>query len=314
MAMNTLRKLNRWIVLGAILVIATVVLVACGGGDSEKAASSGAERQAAPTSRIASRGPSISWNPTSLTQTIKPGETRTVIATLTALTSTPSSVIRVVPELQPYVSVSPTTTGPLTPNQSVAFAVTFSAPIDALPVTSTGTVQLRTSDSAGNTLAQPLPIAVSSVWPVALTRNGAAISYPGTFSINQKTNAHTNSTVITNFGGTYAKGGLIPRGGADVVVTTLPPLSESLDSYLSRQLTTASATAQSSLAINGRPGVKVSYTEAFSPLFSMRYVEAYVSLPSALYKVSLSFNTGDESEQKFLNLFDVMLSSVKLPQ
>ena len=134
-----------------------VIVVACGGGGSE--VSSPTEKPLA-SSNSAITGVSVTWSPDSINQSIKPGETKAVSLTLTANRNTPSAVLRVVPEIAPYVTAAPATIGPLAAGQSVQVTLSFAATVNALPVTATGTVQLRTADASGSTLAQPLPVSI----------------------------------------------------------------------------------------------------------------------------------------------------------
>lgn len=107
--------------------------------------------------------PDVTWSQPSVSATFQPGQPVTTVVTLTAGDELAPAAVRITPSLVPYVSVSPMTTGLLRRGQTQQFTVTFSAPIDALPTATQGTIQLRT----GKVIAKPLPVAISVVWPQA---------------------------------------------------------------------------------------------------------------------------------------------------
>jgi hypothetical protein len=115
----------------------------------------------------ATAAPSVRWTPTSVSETLLPGESRTVALTMTAREAVPSATIRVVPELASYVSVSPASIGPLAKGETTSLSLSITAPIDAIPHTATGTVQLRHANEPNRTIAQPIPVSVDVVWPRA---------------------------------------------------------------------------------------------------------------------------------------------------
>jgi hypothetical protein len=95
-------------------------------------------------------------------------------------------MVRVVPALAPYLSVSPTTTGRLRKGQTQSFTLTFSAAIDALPTTTQGVIQLREAErdgKQGDLVAQPLPVNVSVVWPAVKVGSplGVIVNSPPTW-------------------------------------------------------------------------------------------------------------------------------------
>lgn len=126
---------------------------------------------------------------------MKPGETKTVNITLTANQNSPSAVVRVAPEIAPYVTASPTTIGQLTAGQSVQVTLAFGVKIDAVPLTATGTLQLRSVDESGNAIAQPLPIDVKIVW---LPASGSIVeNITGKYTFNAPTGWSTIDGLIT---------------------------------------------------------------------------------------------------------------------
>jgi len=187
MNMNTPLKLNRWIVWPAVAVLVAVVLVACGGGDTETASPTEMPLASATAVRL-----NVTWSPQSITQTMKPGETKTATITLTANQNTPSAAIRVVPEIESYVTASPATIGALTAGQTVQVTLTIHAPNEASPSIATGTIQLRAANESGNTLALPLPVVVNVVWPRTDSYfGGVSVAYPPTLHASRQPGVNT---------------------------------------------------------------------------------------------------------------------------
>lgn len=102
--------------------------------------------------------PVISWTPESMTQTILAGESVTVPVSFTATKALTNVVVRVVPELAPYVQTNPTSFASIAQGQTVNLDVTISAPADALPKVVEGTVQVRSGDDPKKTFATPLAV------------------------------------------------------------------------------------------------------------------------------------------------------------
>lgn len=140
----------------ACTALTAVLLVACGGG--EQATPTATER----VQGLASTKVMVTWSPASVSQIVKRGEARTATLTLTATKATPSASLRVVPEIAPYVSVTPATIEPLVAGQSVMVILTIAVPAatNAPSINANGTLQLRTADASGNTLAKPLSVQV----------------------------------------------------------------------------------------------------------------------------------------------------------
>lgn len=125
-----------------------------------------------------SAAPSVQWAPSAINIALKPGQSQTITATITAQSTISAPVLRVVSELAPVLSVSPQAISGLSQGQSLPIALTFNVPIDALPAVTTGTVQLR-DGVGGNTIAQPIPVGLNVVWArFADPSAGVGFSYP----------------------------------------------------------------------------------------------------------------------------------------
>jgi len=111
--------------------------------------------------------PILSWNPTSVVQDVVAGETDTVSASFTASENLSDVVVRVVPELEPYVEVDPVSYESVSKGSAYDLDLTISAPVDAEIGVYDGTIQLRSGSDPTKTYAKPLPVELSVV-PLAL--------------------------------------------------------------------------------------------------------------------------------------------------
>src|SRR5262249_38732936 len=139
---NMLTKVKKWIltwialVTGATLLSLIAILLA-------------------PTSAPAV--PSISWSPASVSETILAGETKTVPVSFIASENVSSVNVRVFPELQPYVQVSPSTFASIQKGQTVNLTITIASAATSLPGAFNGTIQLRSGSGKNQTtFAKPL--------------------------------------------------------------------------------------------------------------------------------------------------------------
>lgn len=127
-------------------------------------------------------GPDALWSVPRIDVTIKPGETKQIPVTLTATDDLDAGATRIVPALASNVQVSPTSTPQLRKGQTRTFMLTFSAPLDALPTTMEGVLQLRENEEKrrlGGNIAKPLPMTLKVVWPTfSDLTSGIGFSYP----------------------------------------------------------------------------------------------------------------------------------------
>lgn len=87
----------------------------------------------------------VQWIPKSINEALPLGETKVISVTLTSDKSMPRVVVRVSPEIVPYVSVTPTTIGKIRKGKSITLTLTVTIPIDALPTTASGVIELQKS-------------------------------------------------------------------------------------------------------------------------------------------------------------------------
>ena len=256
----------------ATAAVVAVFLVACGGGGGSgtSGAVSGVSGTPATTttpvasaaSSTSTTGVSVTWTPASIIQSVKPGASTTTTLTLVAKQATPSAVFAVVPAIAPYVSVSPASIGPLAAGQSVPVTLTIAAAaaITAPPLTVNGTVQLRTVDASGNTLAKPLPVQVNVLEVI----NGIVVPPEPDPTLNNATLAGVDSNnngvrddveraIATKFGGTPIAAPMTAFAKAEqrVLITGLPSaIAESDSIFLCSKLNNQDTNQLTAILLN----------------------------------------------------------------
>ena len=83
----------------------------------------------------AEAAPSITWTPNSITRSILAGQSVQVPVSFISSENLSNVVVRVVPELQPYVKTTPTSFANLVKGQTVNLGLTISALSNSLPQT-----------------------------------------------------------------------------------------------------------------------------------------------------------------------------------
>jgi hypothetical protein len=106
--------------------------------------------------------PTVAWNPTAVMQVVATGDTRTVSVSFTASMSAENVALYIVPELRPFLQVTPERLPIVAAGQSVTVQLTFIADGAVAPGIYKGTLQLR-SASAQKIFAKPLPVVVNVV-------------------------------------------------------------------------------------------------------------------------------------------------------
>lgn len=126
--------------------------------------------------------PAVSWTPSSVMETVLAGDSITVPVSFTASKELNDVVGYVVPELQPFIELTPLTLGHISVGETVDFDITISAPADSLPDRVEGVVLLRRGSIATTTYAKPLPVTVVIDWRLFQEPDGLySLLYPPSF-------------------------------------------------------------------------------------------------------------------------------------
>lgn len=103
----------------------------------------------------------ITWTPSSLIEAVGVGQSRPIAASFTSSSDLTNTTVSVVPELQPYIQVTPSIlSGTLYRGTKTTLTVTFSVAPNATIGTYRGTIHLK---SGKQTIAKPLPVTIQVV-------------------------------------------------------------------------------------------------------------------------------------------------------
>ena len=109
--------------------------------------------------------PVIIWTPGAVTETVLAGTSTSVMVSFIASEDIEGAVVRVVPELIPYVQANPSSFLSVRKGTTVNVELTIGAPVLAAPGTFKGTIQLKRRSGSG-TYAKPLPLTVRLAFAV----------------------------------------------------------------------------------------------------------------------------------------------------
>jgi hypothetical protein len=168
--MNITLSKKKSIWTGVILLGATAVLVACGGGSSQDGTSDSSGFMQSLGVASKGGGPAISWTPSSVAFSANPGARQALPVTFTADAALSNVTVSVVPELRNLVTASPTQFASLSAGQSATVILHFSVAASETLRTVDGTVHIR---SGSSTVARPLPVTLALVAPETL--NGVTV-------------------------------------------------------------------------------------------------------------------------------------------
>jgi len=120
--------------------------------------------------------PVVAWTPSSVLEAVPAGQSVAVPVSLTAARNLTDVVVRVVPELQPFVEVDQPMLGDITEGETVVLTFMISVPGGALPETIEGVVQLRSGSTPKKTFASPLPFTILVLEPATINIGNPTVS------------------------------------------------------------------------------------------------------------------------------------------
>jgi len=104
----------------------------------------------------------------------------------------------------------------------------------------------------------------------------------------------------------YLGGGVVPQGGAEIEVTSVPAGSTSMQALLR---TETNASSSQATAVDTLPAQVASYTDAFAPGFSYDSEAAYVAQNGRIYKFFLTYRSGDAGFATYRQAFATVLNT-----
>jgi len=124
--------------------------------------------------------PIINWNPTNITDIISPGESKSVEVTFVSTKDLKNVEVFVVPKLQPYVQVSPSSFSHVRAGIVTPLTIMFSASSNAELGTFDGTIHTKSTEKNGSTYVKPLHV-ILNIWnrfEIKMNDFTVAIAYP----------------------------------------------------------------------------------------------------------------------------------------
>jgi hypothetical protein len=145
------------------------------------------------------------------------------------------------------------------------------------------------------TLPTPLVAQTRSAPGAWVEARGARVHVPDGWSYNERLLAASGPLNMTNFGGVYATGGLLPPDGAEIEITSVPAPSNLVE-YIRKELKAAKIDKLQEMTSGDKSGIQASYVESISSDSSLKTVVSYIMHGSTLYKFYLSNWAGNRNE------------------
>ena len=139
-----------------------------------------------------------------------------------------------------------------------------------------------------------------------------SVTTPTGFTIDAGTLKLGGPLDFTNFNGQYLHGGFAPPGGAEIDIAheplPPPPLDNLIDIEIARE--GAAITSRSPLTVSGISCTQVFYTNNNEGT-SIKNQTVYCPSGSTLYKFFLTYYSGDQNENQYIEGFQGVLFGVK---
>ena len=254
--------------------------------------------------------PPINWSPKTVAETVGQSQTKKRIIKFSSTNDIKNIVAWVAPELQPYLTVTPTSFPSVSTGETLTMTLTFSASSTAPLDTYDGTVHLRANESK-KTIATPLPVTMTICRCVSA--KGLFFNYPSSpeWQLFSRPLEVGGPIALNNFGNAYLNGGVSPLGGAEIDITSIDLPNVPLSNFIDKELVDATVESQTTIIVDGVTATKVVYTDIFSPILVYKNISVYVAHQSLLYKFYLSYHDGDPLEDSFITDFQQVLDSVQ---
>ena len=124
--------------------------------------------------------PPITWFPASIVQEVPAGGPVSAQVSFVSSQDLSNVVVRVVPELAPYVRTNPTAFARIARGQRTALELMISVPFDTLPDLFDGAIQLRSGTGPPRVFARPLPVTLVVMGAIVGPAGGTVFGVDGT--------------------------------------------------------------------------------------------------------------------------------------
>lgn len=256
----------------------------------------------APGAAPSSTQPEITWSATSTEIILPPGETTVQDLSFTSSASLQNIVLRPVPEIAPFLAIQPASFPSVAAGQPEGVHITFSIPPGATFGSYAGTVHVQNGTS---TLPQTLKVTI------VVTKQGVILVPPAGYTINSRVAPLGGPVSLNNFGSAFQEGGVIPLGGSEIDITSIPLPSMPLQIFIARELQGATISATKQITVSGDSCTEESYSEVFTPTLTYGNISVYCPHGEILYKLYLSYQAGDPLENQFLASFQNILDTIR---
>ena len=135
--------------------------------------------------------------------------------------------------------------------------------------------------------------------PSRVEGKGAQVRVPPGWKFNKGLLVAGGPIALTNFAETYGRGGVLPTGGAEIEITSVPRPIE-LAGYARAELKGVQQLRLEELTSNGKPALRVSYSDEIADGIATRNLVYYVPQGTRLYKFYLTFGSGDPHERELI--------------
>ncbi len=171
---------------------------------------------------------------------------------------------------------------------------------------STPTSTVGTSTVVGNSTSTK-PTATSSAPTVKTFKNGSfSFNYPLSWTLGG-----TKPVMVNNFNSKYEGGGVIPMGGAEIDVVTTTLYSGRIQDILGTELLSATNVTTSTTSVRGVSCVEAKYTGAYVAGVASQNMAAYCLRGAGLWKLYLSYRSGDAKADAHVAAFNNLLASLR---
>lgn len=306
--MSSVKSLSKR-TLAAIIAVALVILAIVGAFAAPKfkkiaLSTSGSAPLSQPVTSTAtsSTQPKVSWSPSRISVVVPIGSTSSTTASFTSTNTLENVSVTAVPEIAQFIKLDPNSFATVPANQAQNVLLSLSVPQSAKPGTVEGTIHIQ---DGSRTLPQTLKVTV-------IAANGVSFVVPPLFAPNASVISLGGPIALNTFNNAYQQGGIIPPGGADIDITSVP-LPGSLQSYIADELTGSIITGTNAIVVAGSSSTEVFYTDSFGGL-TYKNVAVFVPRSALLYKLYLSYHAGDTSESQFLASFEQILNTIQFTE
>lgn len=135
--------------------------------------------------------PTITWNPSNFTPEVIAGETTSTIISFSSSQKLIAAQVRVSPELEGMITVTPSSLGTVPPGQTISLAVTMSPAATMTPSQIQGTISLHRGILNDITYGLPLPATMIVGWQTFANTGGFTVAIPPNYIATEVDSAKT---------------------------------------------------------------------------------------------------------------------------